>query len=710
MQTAGAMANPHVARNYLIRNQTPYRVVLKGLEQTLTLAPLQSRSIGADPISLLGDAALVAHEQAVIDWEVEPVRSKRLLWSTSLVGISIAAVALGWLVYAARASVVALLVGAAIGVGCAVAAAYSVGLGRPTKYETRKSHGENEWSLSLSTFPVPLAVGLATTAVSVIGRLEHWGDTVVAVSAGVAVLCAVRIAYLFGEARALESSAPGPPRAPFSAAPLRGDAWDLVRDFLIATTQGFVVVIVVVVAVAAPAMAIYYGTELSSVIVFKPWNHPSLVEGPDSQYIVVGRLLQLLLLILVSLVPALMYFQFDREKLTTLVDRWLHAIFRLDPSLETVSDVDARYGRRVEEFYGASLGLGVLTTRKRIHDRSPVVLCTLLIAIGWILVLLNQQTHSDEKLPTLQDLFRPSPTPMTLAFLGAYFLAVQVALRGYVRGDLKPKTYNVITVRILMAILLAWVMQALWGTNDLTLGLAFLAGIVPSTVLRWIRESIEHLKNASQVRLPRGKPVTNTEAGNSGKRDDDFEDEDLTEKSPLSHLDDVDIYDRTRLEEEGITSVQALARHDLVDLILSSRIPVPRLIDWLDQAVLHQHAPGAVPTLRGLGIRTATDYLRVCGAPAALADMTKALRRHSAGVRVDLLRCVLEGDEWVRYIQNWRAHDGTERPKEKIFDARILRSKPGYPNDRVNTAPGVASIRRAARQTPLRTYRHRTGL
>ena len=54
-----------------------------------------------------------------------------------------------------------------------------------------------------------------------------------------------------------------------------------------------------------------------------------------------------------------MYFQFDREKLPTQVDRWLHAIFRLDPSLDTVADVDAKYGRRVEEFYGASLGTGV---------------------------------------------------------------------------------------------------------------------------------------------------------------------------------------------------------------------------------------------------------------------------------------------------------------------------------------------------------------
>jgi len=66
------------------------------------------------------------------------------------------------------------------------------------------------------------------------------------------------------------------------------------------------------------------------------------------------RSLQLLLLIVVCLLPALMYFQFDRERLSTMLDRWLHAIFRLDSNLRTISDVDAKYGRRVEEHFGAS--------------------------------------------------------------------------------------------------------------------------------------------------------------------------------------------------------------------------------------------------------------------------------------------------------------------------------------------------------------------
>src|SRR3712207_4852418 len=123
----------------------------------------------------------------------------------------------------------------------------------------------------------------------------------------------------------------------------------------------------------------------------------------------------------------------------------------------------------------------------------------------------------------------------------------------------------------------------------------------------------------------------------------------------------MDIYERTRLEEEGITGVQALARHDLVDLILSSRIPVPRLIDWLDQALLFQHAKAAFGQLRARGIRTATDFLQ------AFADTHGALRALTAGpdpVQIDpiLLAAVLANDEWLAYVRKWREHGVTASP------------------------------------------------
>jgi hypothetical protein len=174
------------------------------------------------------------------------------------------------------------------------------------------------------------------------------------------------------------------------------------------------------------------------------------------------------------------------------------------------------------------------------------------------------------------------------------------------------------------------------------LALSFIAGILPNTVLRRIRD----------VGGPRQKA----------------EKDELQMQSPLSQLDEVDVYERTRLEEEGITSVQALARHDLVDLILSSRIPVPRLIDWVDQAILLQHVPErAAQTLRGLGIRTATDYLQVAADERAFDHVSSVLAKEG-DLNAELLQIVLNGDEWLSYIENWRQHDGTTAIQVHTYD------------------------------------------
>ena len=80
--------------------------------------------------------------------------------------------------------------------------------------------------------------------------------------------------------------------------------------------------------------------------------------------------------------------------------------------------------------------------------------------------------------------------------------------------------------------------------------------------------------------------------------------------------------------EEGIEDMQNLATMNLVDVILHTRVPPGRLVDWTDQAFLLIHLepadhggrrraapPGAGGAtdrqqLRRMGIRTATDLLK----------------------------------------------------------------------------------------------------
>jgi hypothetical protein len=592
--------------NYVIRNQTMDKLVLESGGNVLKLPPLQRTRIGDDPRHALGLAARAAEQDNAVVWEPEPIRSSRLHVITWCAAFGILSFLLGVVLYAFGRDLRP-LVGGVVLAGLLALVALLVNM------QARGQDGASQ-----DTAPRSAA----------------------------------------SQDGASQKGAAG--RDPMRPAPVHAAHWDLARDYLIGSAHGAVLVIVLVLGIGAPGAAIYFGTELFGVLKFESWHHVTVVPGPDAYGVVVGRALLLLTVILVSLFPALMYFQFDREKLRTQVDRWLHAIFRLDPSLETVADVDAKYGRRVEEYYGASLGGGVELSHKRARSRSPIIVCTLMIGTGWIILLLDSGDPDLDLAspPGVQQLFQPPMTPLTAAFLGAYFLAVQVALRGYVRGDLRPKTYNVITLRIILAVIAAWILQGLFGDGRVVLAMCFLAGFVPNTILRLVREVAPRGLGGL---APTPFPSNRTE-----QAEESFED------TPLSVLDGMDIYERTRLEEEGITGIQALARHDLIDLILSSRIPVPRLIDWLDQALLYQHAAKAIDSLRDRGVRTATDFLQVYeDADAALP----ALMAGPDAPRIEpvLLATALDHDEWLAYVSNWRSYDVVATPRERRYgsDGRL---------------------------------------
>ena len=51
----------------------------------------------------------------------------------------------------------------------------------------------------------------------------------------------------------------------------------------------------------------------------------------------------------------------------------------------------------------------------------------------------------------------------------------------------------------------------------------------------------------------------------------------------------MNIWYESRLLEEGIEDMQNLATANIVDVMLRTRIPVDRLVDWIDQAYLYLH-------------------------------------------------------------------------------------------------------------------------
>ncbi|HEX3184025.1 MAG TPA: hypothetical protein VHQ94_04475, partial [Pyrinomonadaceae bacterium] len=408
-------------------------------------------------------------------------------------------------------------------------------------------------------------------------------------------------------------------------------AWWMGKSVLLRLlAQSFSLVLILAVGIGLPAATIFYfggGRE------FFASRQLSLV--------LLGRALQLVFIITASLLPALLFFLFDRQQLGTLRDRFEHQIFRLDPNVETLVDVQARYGRQIGEIYGPVLE----TNEGRLirGTRWPIFVATVVITMGWILALMPVDANlTVNNAGEIANLLVPGRKALIFGFLGVYFFALNMSLLRYARADLKPKAYSSIAVRFFIVVISAWVIGLTVGEGNLVmLAIAFMVGIFPESAITVIREFIRNEQSAIAKLIPYPK-----------------------EEHPLTDLEGIDIYDRSRLADEGVTNIEALAHHDLIDLMLETRIPVPRLLDWLDQAILYLHltpSTGQDPTrdpssaeaknahslrdcLRFYGIRTATDLMTV--------DKEKLFRiLGSAGKenqdRLEIALSALADDEWV---------------------------------------------------------------
>ncbi|MEV4352557.1 hypothetical protein AB0J83_49535 [Actinoplanes sp. NPDC049596] len=451
----------------------------------------------------------------------------------------------------------------------------------------------------------------------------------------------------------------------------------------------FTMAVVVATGVLIPTVIVYLATDLRKVVTFWPDGFAVHAEPP---MILVGRLMQLTFISVAALMPALMYFQFDAERLSTLRQRWIQNVFRLDPTVATMSDVRAKYDQQLEEAYGADSGRGRLTRGRR----SPIIVATLVLAFGWLLILLRAgdviEAGPDKSLSFLA-LLSPDQSLVAFAFLGAYFFALRLVWQGFVRSDLRPKTYTTIAVRVLVVVILAWLIEAVTNAADNSQPLfllAFTAGFVPDTVLHLLWE-----------KLLRHKAVLLN----------------LDQQQPLTEIEGIDLYERTRLSEEGIVNVEALAHHDLLDLFFKTRIPAARLVDWVDQAILVMHldsrpdAPALRGALRSAGVRTASDLVevtrrgveRTAELSALLAPLLPEAERPGLAQRLQVLSEALDHSEWLARIENWRRSDLIEadpRRRRWIDESGDLR----WGDPRVTPAPAMPSA--AALNVQSRTDSH----
>jgi hypothetical protein len=429
------------------------------------------------------------------------------------------------------------------------------------------------------------------------------------------------------------------------------------EDVGVRAVQTLYLVIVLCVGVAMPVAAIWAGGNIDQV-----WDDAFNGTGPAQEtatLTLLGRGIQTVFVIVVTLLPGLLYFLFDRYRLSTLAEEFTRQIFRLDRSVRTRSDIYAKYGHLMDEAYGRHLRRGGRSSRLQPGTRLPIIVATIVFALGWIVVLLNAEVDV-EAIPTglFRSLITPWQSATAFAFLGAYVFILQAALRAYLRGDLRPKFYSYAALRVVVAVVLAWVLDVMIPSDEsgLLLVTAFSIGLVPETFLLRVREFV------------RSKSFL----------------KELTEEHPLTKIEGCDVYDRARLEQEGVTNVEALAHSNLVELILQTRIPPGRLVDWTDQAHLYLHLhyagegsskPSPLDKLHEQGIRTASDLLSVYDAArrrgrTSATALVATLGPSNGGP--PLLRTVIdaiEDEEWIAQIRSW--HD----PKSQVI--KTIR----YPED-----------------------------
>ena len=403
-------------------------------------------------------------------------------------------------------------------------------------------------------------------------------------------------------------------------------------------------------------------------------------------------LLKLFVIVFLSLLPGWLYLQFVVIKGDGLYDEYVLNLYRLEidsvanlPMPPPASDhwdawraayerhpeadpAENVYLRRFEAVYGRSAvpdrrrrvptpgdtgrAGGPHRPRRSSDTFAPVVWATALLCAGWLAVL---QPEAYRVLDLFEDvslsgLPEVPAEPLRFGFIGAYAFLLQTAVRRYFQSDLKTHFYvGAITRVVIVSLVVVAVAQVWQGTSNLQNAFAFLLGFFPLLGLHLIQQALAGVLGGL---VPA-----------------------MRERHPLTDLDGLNIWWQARLVEEGVEDMQHLTTADLVELMLHTRVPVNRMVDWIDQAFLYlrlEPAPpgaagGAAPVdarsrLRAHGIRTATDLLDAVDDadatddPAFVEGLGSLLRQDGSPLDpLAGLRRGLAGEVNLWHVRRWKA-------------------------------------------------------
>jgi hypothetical protein len=323
------------------------------------------------------------------------------------------------------------------------------------------------------------------------------------------------------------------------------------------------------------------------------------------------------------------------------------------------------YDRRLTKSDGSTFA-SIFTAETTV----PVILATVLFALGWLITLPPWQGTiplPDAGLPVLNWLgtFIPEQSPVHFAFIGAYFFSLQMLFRRYVRRDLRASAYVAVSLRVILAVIGTWVavaaMSAMFhrfnmspitpeATNQLIV-MGFIIGVFPRVAWQIIGAAAKTI-GGSFLRVPS-----------------------LQTELPLSDLDGLTVWHESRLEEEDIENVPNMATAELVDMFLNTRFPPDRIIDWVDQSILYTHlgppkkngTDSRREILRVQGIRTASALIEAYGRSADYGDRAEfeKLLQDPVSPRIPMRSLVdtMQTNPNLRLIQTWRGLLPYSHPK-----------------------------------------------
>jgi hypothetical protein len=290
----------------------------------------------------------------------------------------------------------------------------------------------------------------------------------------------------------------------------------------------------------------------------------------------------------------------------------------------------------------------------RSAHKLQVVMATVLMTIGWTFVVQPESlfdrsfTSSKFHLAGLPAIPRET---FAFAFLGTYFYILQMLVRRYFQNDLKATAYINATMRIVIVVLLVWVIDPLLHDHTsqaMRSAVAFVVGVFPAVGWQFLQQIV--------VRKPLGLIVDSLEP-----------------KHKLGDLDGLNIWYESRLLEVGIEDIQNLTTTDIVDLMLNTRIPVDRIIDWIDQAFLYLRVVDqpSRDLLRGFGIRTATDLDDALAGDTESPPLDRLLNfvpppqgRNDDGLpsRMRAIRASIETERNMQHVRAWKSYTVGEKP------------------------------------------------